>query len=166
MSEPAPVTPRGMFITAAIATAIGGYFVLVGLNVLPPPGGPRNQHAPFWLVFCIGACFLLAGLALFIQTFGHADQSGKLPAGAPRWMKLAQFLICFTIFACFALIASWIAFGPGERAFSGSFVVSDAHGNGFVGRIAFGFGAILTWLGTAAVGIYGYRKLLRPGGQG
>lgn len=153
-----------MVIAAVIATAIGAYFVLVGLNVLPPPGGPRNQHAPFWIVFCVGACFLLAGLALFIQAFGHADQSGELPACAPRWMKLAQFLICFTIFAGLALIASWVAFGPGERAFSGSFIVS-AHGNGLFGRFVFGFGAVLTWLGTAAVGVYGYRKFLRPSGQ-
>jgi hypothetical protein len=38
-----------MLIYSAIAAAIGVYFELVGLRLLPIPGGSANLHAPFGL---------------------------------------------------------------------------------------------------------------------
>lgn len=62
-------------------------------------------------------------------------------------MRLFYTVIGVMIAAMLASIGSWIAFGPGPRAFSGTglFLLSpDA--SDMVGRIVFGFGAMLTWL--------------------
>jgi hypothetical protein len=149
-----------MLIYSAIAAAIRVYFGMVGLRLLPIPGGSANLHAPLWLVVCIGLAFILAGAALCIQAVGHANSAGELPAAAPQWMRIAQFLAAFMIFVLFGAIATWVAFGPGERAFSGSIAV-EGHAGEVIGRIAFGFGAVITWLCAIAFGAYGFRKFVR-----
>jgi hypothetical protein len=58
-------------------------------------------------------------------------------------LRATQYLIGLCIFACFDAISSWIAFGPGERQFSGTFMFGDAATNAAIGRIAFGTGAVM-----------------------
>lgn len=158
MTEPTPATPRGNYYLAAIAAATGAYFMLLGAHLLPVPGGPSNQHAPQWLVFCVGLAFFLASIAVVVQTLGHANDAGDLPAEAPRWMGIVQYTIGFAIFACFGAIMSWVAFGPGERHFSGTFWFVKTATNETVGRIVFGIVAVVIWLGTAAILASGIRK--------
>jgi hypothetical protein len=158
MPELGQPTSRATLPYAALAAAIGLYFGLVGLAVLPIPGSERNLHGPHWLIFCVGLAFFLAGCAMFIQVIGHASETGDLPPGAPRWMRVAIALIGFTIFVCFGLMTSWVAFGPGERHFSGSF-----GSNATIGRAVFGFGAVVIWLGTIVITVSSLRKLLRSG---
>jgi hypothetical protein len=159
MTEQTPAMPRSNYFYAALAAAMGLYFFVMGAHLLPIPGGPSNLHGPHWLVLCVGVAFFLAGIAIAIQTAGHANATtGDLPAGAPRWMAAAQYLIGLTIFVCFGLIASWVAFGPGERHFSGTFEFADPAINAAIGRTAFGFGAVIIWLCTAAVVAFGFRK--------
>ena len=76
--------------------------------------------------------------------------AGALLALPPesKWRSLLATLVI----TCFAVTFDWIAFGPGERKFTGSIM-----GVGFVsgelsGRIAFGFFAIL--LDIFAVGMW------------
>jgi hypothetical protein len=90
---------------------------------------------------------------------GRANDSGDLPAGTPFWLRAMQYLIGLCIFACFGAISSWIAFGPGERQFSGTFMFGDAATNAAIGRIAFGTGAVIIWLCTGAFAAFGFRKL-------
>jgi hypothetical protein len=42
-----------------------------------------------------------------------------------------------------ASATTWIAFGPGERQFSGTFLFFDPATNAAIGRIAFGVGAVI-----------------------
>ena|SRR5215813_3248821 len=159
MNGPTSAMPRGNYIYAALAVATGVYFFFMGAHLLPVPGGPSNLHGPHWVVLCAGVAFFLAGVAIAIQTAGHANATtGSLPANAPRWMGVAQYLISLTIFVCFGLIASWVAFGPGERHFSGTFEFAGPAANAAVGRAAFGVGAVIIWLCTAAVAAFGFRK--------
>lgn len=159
MSEPAPAILNSKHVCGAIATAVGGYFFAVGAGLLPIPGGPSNLHGPLWLVLCVGLAFLLAGVAIVIQALGHANDSGELPASAPLWIRVLQYLIGLAIFVCFGLIGTWIAFGPGERQFSGTFVFADPATNAAIGRTVFGIGAVIIWLCTAAFAAFGFRKL-------
>jgi hypothetical protein len=152
-------TPASNYFFAAVAAGAGAYFFAVGARVLPIPGGPSNLHGPLWVVLCAGLSFFLAGGAIAIQTLGHANTAGDLPAEAPQWMRAVQYLIGFTIFCCFGAITSWVAFGPGERHFSGTFASVDAATNAVIGRTAFGIGAVIIWLCTAAVVASGIRKL-------
>ena len=164
MTESTSAAPRSNYFYAALAATFGVYFFTLGAGLLPIPGGPSNLHGPQWLLLCVGLAFFLAGVAIVIQTLGHANaKTGDLPSDAPRWMGLVQYLIGLTIFVCFGVIASWVAFGPGERHFSGTFVFGDAATNAAIGRTAFGVGAILIWLATAAVVAFGFRKFFDRG---
>lgn len=155
---PVPASSRSNYYMAAIAAATGAYFMLVGAGLLPIPGGPKNLHGPQWLVFCAGLAFFLASIAVVVQALGHANDTGDLPASAPRWMGIVQYAMSFAIFACFGAIGSWVAFGPGERHFSGSFWFITAGAGEMIGRIVFGIGAVIIWLCTAAVLAAGIRK--------
>ena len=129
------------------------------------PGGPSNLHGPLWLLACAGLAFLLAGVAIAIQTFGLANAVGELPADTSRWMRALHYLIGLAIFCCFGAIASWVAFGPGERHFSGTFLFFDPATNAAIGRTAFGIGAVTIWLCTAAVVASGFRKFFGDQGK-
>jgi hypothetical protein len=153
-------TPRQMCLIGAGVTAFGLWLVLVGCGVLPIPGGPRNLHGPLWIATAAGLAFLLAGLAVLLQVWGRADASGELPAGAPFWTRVVQYLIGVAIFGCFAVMGSWIAFGPGLRGFSGTFMFFGHSTNEIIGRCMFGLGAVICWLGTLSFAIAGARKLI------
>jgi len=159
MGEPTPATPASKYFAATVAMIAGAFFFAVGAGLLPIPGGPSNLHGPLWLLLCVGLAFFLAGLAILIQMLSHANDSGDLPAGAPFWLRALQYLIGLCIFVCFGAISSWIAFGPGERQFSGTFMFGDVATNATIGRIVFGTGAIFIWLCTAAFAAFGFRKL-------
>jgi hypothetical protein len=165
MSETKPATPKQMLVMGTIAAAAGVYFLLLGAGLLPIPGGPSNLHGPLWIALCVGLAFFLAGGALFMQVIGHANASGDLPADAPQWMRVIQYVMGVAIFAAFAVIGSWVAFGSGERELSGSFLFFDAQTNDTIGRAAFGIGAIISWLCTIGFAVVGARKLLGRGRQ-
>lgn len=151
--------PTSMRLIGAGAAAFGLWLVLVGFGALPIPGGPRNLHGPLWMATAAGLAFLLAGLAVGLQAWGRADSNGELPDDAPFWMRVVQYLIGVAIFLCFAMLGSWIAFGPGPRGFSGSFMFFGRSINELIGRGMFGFGAVICWVGTLAFAVSGARKL-------
>ena len=161
-----PVAPASKYFASTVAMIAGAFFLAVGIGLLPIPGGPSNLHGPLWLLLCVGLAFFFAGAAIIIQMRGHADASGDLPAGAPLWLRTAQYLIGLCIFVCFGAISSWIAFGPGERHFSGTFMFGDVVTNATIGRIVFGTGAIIIWLCTAAFAAFGFRKLFNHSAPG
>jgi hypothetical protein len=156
-------------LLGALATTAGLYFTLVGTGVLPVPGGPGKLHAPLWVITCAGLIFFFAGGAVLLQGIGRANASGALAPDAPFFLHVAQHLIAVGIFACFAMIASWIAVFGEARRFSGSM---SFLGVGFgvdtgvaVARAAFGIGALIAWIGTIALAVSAARKLFGPGGK-
>jgi hypothetical protein len=162
MNQSAP-GKKEMIAGGALALLLGFYFLLVGASILPLPGGPDNLHGPLWLVLCAGLAFFLAGIAVLLQTFFHPNDQSEFPPTAPTWLRVVQYLIGLAIFATFGAMASWIAFGPGERVFSGSFSFISGEGGSTVGRAVFGVSAIIVWLATIAFAVLGARKLLGRG---
>ncbi len=159
MAANQPATTKEARVIGGIAAAAGLYLMSIGIGLLPVPGGPRNLHGPLWIVLLAGLAFFLGGVAVVIQVVGKANASGDLPAGAPYWIRIVQYLIGVAIFASFAMMGSWIAFGGGPRQFSGSFMFFDGGTNAMIGRAALGFGAMICWLGTIAFAVSGARKL-------
>jgi hypothetical protein len=160
MAVQEPPSRRTLIIIGALTAAAGLYFMLAALGVVPPPG---KAHAPMWVAFFAGLVFLLAGIAVLIPaaTGNSGTGNGELPPSAPHWLRLLQYLLGLSIFLSFALIASWIAFGPGPRTFSASGpFFSTKNAGEFVGRTAFGIGAVIIWLCTVGFAVSGARKLL------
>lgn len=146
-------------VVGALAAIIGLYLVLVALSLLPPASRPNG---PMWVVLMVGLCFLFGGLGVLVPVVvtGEVSTAGELPPGAPSWLRVAQYVFGLAIFACFAMIGTWIAFGPGTRSFSVSVPFLSIKGAGeLIGRAAFGLGAIITWLCLIAVAVSGWRRL-------
>src|SRR5262245_2525326 len=98
-----PLSRRTTIGLGAIAAAIGFFIVLVGLGVLPPPG---KANAPMWVVMLAGLCFLLGGMGVLVPAAvtDEVRSDGELPAGAPYWLRVFQYLLVLAIFAAFAVI--------------------------------------------------------------
>ena len=66
------------------------------------------------------------------------------------------------IVAALATVGTWVAFGPGERAFSIAIpFLGSGPGNEWIGRAAFGIGAVLAWLILLIAAVAWWRKLIR-----
>ena len=71
-----------------------------------------------------------------------------MSAAAPAWLRVFQYAAVTLIFGGFAGIAGWVAFGPGERPFSGSIVVFGIGVTDILGRAMFGIAAIIMGICT------------------
>ena len=144
--EPRPLgdlPPRQRRLLAIAFIAGGSVFVGGGLrwiDIAPAPG------VPHWIIGVIGAIFVIAGIAVGMRSEpsrGH-DLVGAL------------------IVTGFAAVFGWIGFAPGERHFSssGSGVgLSLAGGGGdWIGRAAFGLGAVL----CALAAMYLWKRVFFP----
>jgi hypothetical protein len=160
MSASAAATPRQKLAIGGLAAALGLVVVLFGLGVLPAAGDPHSP--PSWIVAGLGAMFFLVGAGVVVQAIARPNDDGALSAGAPSWLRAFQYLAVTSVFGCFAAIAGWIAFGPGERPFSGSIIVFGIGVTDILGRVTFGLAAIVMGLCTlvllaGAVGMFWQR---------
>lgn len=75
---------------------------------------------------------------------------------------MTQYLLGLGIISSLAAIATWIAFGPGPRAFTVTLpFVGRGPGDETVGRAVFGFGAVLMWMFLAAFVVVSIQRLRR-----
>ena len=154
-----PMTASQLRFWGLFVIALGATIMLAVAGVLPSKGG----DAPAWIVACAAAVFVLAGGLLLLRSFMGGDMNGSdVPGGAPFVLRAVYYLAGLSIIAALATVGTWVAFGPGERAFSMSvpFLGSGA-ANPWVGRAAFGIGAVLTWLFFVVAAVAWWRKLMR-----
>ena len=133
-----------LLVIGALAGGGGFYFALVGLGLTP---SPSRINGPDWLALAAGLVFLAAGTSVLVR----------------GWLAAAvaiQWLAALVIIVSLASIGTWIAFGSGDREFATNLPVQGSLGE-TVGRVAFGIGAIITWLMAAAVAAKGIRTILR-----
>ena len=130
---------------------VGLYFIAVGSGSVADPGRTIKPAQPVVgaalrrLRFSWPASALVYPDARCLQCNGRDCRQMRR-----AWLRLVQYLIAVAIFCCFGAIASWIAFGPGERQFSGTVVTGNTTIDAAIGRTAFGVGAVIIWLCTAA----------------
>ena len=149
------------FAIGVLCTGAGLYFILASTHILPLPGGPSSVNGPMWLLTCAGLAFGFSGLAVIIRAMtGAKDADGELPAGVSKWVRFIYLILGPMILASLAAIATWIAFGPGERDISMSAPFFEGPSAGWIGRGAFGLGAIVTWVAAALIARSVVRKIL------
>lgn len=154
------ITRSDRLFAGGAAVAMGGLILLVGLGVLKPEG---EVHAPLWVVSCAGGAFMLAGASVLLSASAKRVASdGALPSDAPLGARAGQLVLSLLALAALASVATWIAVGPGARAFT---VTASWGGeietglNELIGRVIFGAGALLAWLAFLAFARQGLRRL-------
>jgi len=154
-----PMTARQLRFWGVFVIALGALIMLAATGVLPSKGG----DAPAWVVACAASSFVLAGGLLVLRSFMGGDvNDSELPRGAPFLLRAIYYAAGLSIIAALATVGTWVAFGPGERAFSVSIpFLGSGPANPWVGRVAFGIGAVLTWLFFVIAAVVWWRKLIR-----
>ena len=135
-----------------IGAALGAFIIVMsGLD----PDDSRF-HAPRWVVAAAGACFVLASVAV-IMTRGNE--------ASPVQHSLRYGFILALLLTCFGAVASWVAFGPGERSFEGGFSIGGGvlpfNVGEMLGRILFSPGALLLDIMALAAWFFVFRRLRR-----
>src|SRR4051794_27571996 len=156
MPDMASIAPSKTTIAVGVLTTLMGCIPLLAVTgVLPRATTAAADPAPAWMGWLIGASFIGAGLIVTMRggLGGASQSSGDLPASAPRVLCLANDTIAVGIVCALALMFSWVAFGPGPRHFSmslgfGGLWMGGFGGGDMLGRVAFGFGALLCWCVT------------------
>jgi hypothetical protein len=112
-----------------------------------------------------GLAFILAAVLLFADAAaGGTNADGSLSASASPLVRFVQSASGLGIVLVMGAMATWIAFGRGERHFSETVVLPfTAYGSGggeLPGRIAFGIAALLIWVIAIAGTIAALKKHL------
>jgi hypothetical protein len=155
LNSSSPPHDRGLLTIGAACTAGGIYFVLVGFGLTPPPS---RINGPLWLAICIGLVFLAGGVSVLVRGWLAVPDAQDLPDDAPRALIAAQWIAVVACCAGLAAAATWVAFGDGPRHFVLPLPVFGSLGE-ILGRVAFGFSALLTWLVTLAFARAGAKRV-------
>jgi uncharacterized membrane protein YedE/YeeE len=138
-----------------VCAAVGVYFVAVGCGVAPPPS---KLNGPQWLATCIGLVFMSGGVMVLVRGWLGIADSQDLPDDAPRALIALQWLAVVACCAGLASAATWVAFGEGTRHFVMPLLVWGSLAE-YIGRAAFGLGALIAWFITAAFAHAGARRV-------
>ena len=162
MNTPTPLSPRAAVALGFLFIAMGVFLVLFSVGLMP--GAEASLEAPRWVGACAGLMFVLCGGAMIVgyAVAGGVGPDGDLPAGTPRWVRLTQYLLGLGIISSLAAIATWIAFGPGRRAFTVTLPFAGrGPGDETVGRVVFGIGAVLMWVFLVVFLVVSVQRLRR-----
>jgi membrane glycosyltransferase len=165
MAEMSSAPSNKTTIAMGVLSMAVGVIPLFAMSGILPRGSAPADPAPSWMGWLIGAMFVAAGFIVILRgVLGASDESGALPANAPRPLRLANDILAVGIVCALALLFSWVAFGPGPRHFSvgvaGLWMGTSGAGDA-IGRVAFGFCAILIWcvIGAfAVITLRGWRR--------
>lgn len=128
---------RGNLIVGGLFVIMGFFPLLAALGIIP--SDTDSWYAPRWLGTLAGLLFVVVGLY-----FTARPLMQHLPPRARR--RIVGFLPLF-IMTFLAILADWVAFGPGGRSFTMAagnlFGAWYEHGHGTLGRILFGAGGLL-----------------------
>jgi hypothetical protein len=138
-----PHTSLELLLIGLLAIAMGALAMLAVSGFLPG----KSANAPLWVGVAGGMIFVFAGGALVLRWYAGGDtHHAELPEASPHWLRASYYLIGLACIGTLAAIGSWVAFGPGERAFTMTSPFGSGPGDPWIGRIAFGAGALVSWL--------------------
>lgn len=164
---------RGRDVSPGGGCGLGGAYLLAGSVIVMVATGhlpveEASVHAPRWVIGVMGGIFTLCGITLLYHgARAHLDP-GWSPEGRDHdRFPLVSWLTGSLIFTGFAAVMGWVAFGPGDRAFSGGlgivgvFVSVSGGVQEALGRVVFGLVAALAGGVSIWSWIHGLRRLGR-----
>jgi hypothetical protein len=127
---------------ALITSGIGGFIMLESFGAFGPVAATADS--PAWLGAVMGFVFFAGGACVLLKAlYGAVDSNqSELPPEAPAPVRFFYNALGVSIVVGLGALFTWVAFGPGERSFSGS----GAFLGPIIGRAMFGLGALLAWL--------------------
>jgi len=166
--------PNQPQLTARGASLMG--VVFIAFSLIPILGRLRairvqpTDGTPGWVAICAGLGFLFAGAILLSDAVaGGTGPDGQLLDDVPPWIKRFRAVMGLAIAVNLATIASWVAFGSGERHFSMSvsvpFMAARGASSESLGRWMFGSMAVLIWIVIAGALISTAREALAKRGD-
>jgi hypothetical protein len=162
MDSKSQLSPRMAIIVALLFIVVGLAATPLTAKLVAPGWHPTADAPPLLVQYSFGLIFVLAGFAIIIgYGVGRVDANGNLPADAPLWLYVTQQLLVLGIVGTMGALFSWISIGSGPREFTMSTPVGTSLGHSVIGRIAFGFGAVLIWIFFVAVAVIAARRLLK-----
>jgi hypothetical protein len=160
MRDARELSPVGALVLGVACSLVGTFVVLLALGRFGAT--PWAEGTPPWIGVLGGLVFVLGGLALIVgYVVAGGTPGADLPPGTPYGVRLTQYLLGLGITTSLALITSWVAFGPGPRAFRTGGTIGGLVADETFGRAVFGFGAVLVWLFVALLSVTGLRRLGR-----
>ena len=162
MDQSRPVTPRGAVIMGALFIACGLFPVLTASASSPDP---EPDAAPAWVIMPLASCSSRRpSVILGYGIAGGVGPDGDLKPGTPLVIRCASLLLGLMIVGLMLSVFGWVAFGRGARHFSTSvslpFVSQRWQSADLIGRVVFGFGALLLAVMFVVAGFTGVRKLV------
>jgi hypothetical protein len=146
----------------ALVSLLGLGILLVALDIIPT--APAKFEAPHWVVGAAGLGFFLAGIAVLT---GPPPGTPEAAAAGGRFTSWRAFALGLGIVGSMAVVANWVAFGPGPRKFRGGigipFVAISGPTSEWSGRAIFGVGAGLIDLFLLWIVVRGLRDLTGRG---
>lgn len=143
-----PQQQQGMIWFGLIAMGMGAFVILMSADVLIHVDD-SGFNAPRWVVGMVGFIFLAAGVpvSLMDKTFD--------PIRETWWFQMLNYMGIYGMLIGFVVVFNWVAFGSGERQFSGGFSlpfiiiwterVSEWSGRAVFGLFALCMDVILLW---------------------
>ena len=172
MSDIRDVPPKTGILMGTAFTAAGLMIVFIALDWIHVD--PSSIHAPRWVLAVCGGIFALPGIGMLYYAFvnlaggGGRAGAGRAGRGARDGPPVLLKLIGLTVTVGMAAVFGWVAFGSGERHFSGGIGLGPIHlggsSSGAGGRVVFGIGAVL--IGALAVwGVIAWLRTAVGGGR-
>lgn len=160
------MSPRMALVFGLVFVITGGCLILVASGVVPLNPAADTQTRPS-VIIAAGLVFVFGGPSAVVGfvVAGGVAPDGDLPVGTPMGIRVLQYLLGLGFVASLAAVFTWIAFGIGERHFSGSlsipFVTRSVASSASAGRTVFGVGAVFLWIVLVGLGATGARRLLQ-----
>ncbi len=126
-----PLSPRGRLFMALVFFAFGLLQFALVLGWIPVKSA--QPDTPRWVLVAASSMFVIAGFMILLA------ENERL-----AWLRS---IVLWLFVLCLALPFNWVAFGEGERKFSGTssflgFITHSTTGES-EGRLVFGFFALL-----------------------